>query len=441
MRHLLQRERTGTLTCDTPRVTLQGMVLSTVSFVIVAFLCSIALESLIVSAYAQHQESAPASYASIGSNGVRYAGPRREAAYDLTEPVISIGLLAPLSGAQKAEGDAMVTAAHMALQDTSSVFLAGGRRVALVTGDESGPSWGHTSNVLIQLVSKEQVVAVVTSANGDAAHISEQVGNRLGIPILTLSSDVTTTQTNVPWIFRVGPSDALEAQVMAQDIYRGRGYTKVLLVTERDHDGRVGGEALQDAAREGGASTPDFFLLDPLQPDTDGLVARIEMQPPEAIIVWTQPETARKVMQVIWKAHAGIPLYLSQQAAQSGSDVEASAPEDREPEEGGGVWTVVSGENGSNTRGEFARRYRVATGMYPSAAATETYDAICLTVRALSATGPNRARIRDQIAGVKEFTGASGVISFDSEGNSSSGGHLVRMKTRQDALQIIEVAK
>ncbi len=169
---------------------------------------------------AAQQGPPPAPYASIGSTGVSYAGPGRESSYDLRGPIIHIGILAPLNGPQKANGEAIVRAARMALKDAAQGPLPGGLHLELAIGDESGPAWGRVTDAVLRLVFNDHAVAIVTSASGVTAHLSEQVGNKIGVPILTLSSDATTTQINLPWIFRLGPSDAQQAQAMARDIYR-----------------------------------------------------------------------------------------------------------------------------------------------------------------------------------------------------------------------------
>lgn len=336
----------------------------------------------------------------------------------------------------------MAAAAQMALRDMAQKPLAGGRRVALVLGDEAGPSWAHISDALLRLVFDEQAVAVVTSANGDAAHIAEQVGNRIGLPILTLSSDPTTTQVDVPWIFRMGPSDTLAAQMMAQEIYRNRGLNQVLLITERDHDGRVGGAALEQAAKGLGAPAPDWFVLDPSQPESGPLLARIRKQPPQAIVLWTQPETAGRLLQALGQEKFDSPIYLSPKAAQSGSELDFPAPDARGQERSGpaGIWTIVSDENAAGAQQAFPRHLRAA-GISPTPAAAETYDAICLIVDALRAAGANRARVRDRIATVKDFPGASGTISFDDEGNNSMSFHLVRLEKRTSPAAVLEAVK
>lgn len=383
-----------------------------------------------MTASGQETKRAPAPYASIASRGTSYVGPGRDAAYDLAGSTIRLGLLAPLHGPRMAEGDAIVAAARMALEDADP--LPGGRRLELAIGDESGPSWGHTADELLRLVLDQQAVAVVTSADGSTAHVSEQVGNRLGVPILTLSSDATTTQIDIPWIFRLGPSDNDQARIMAEDIYRTRGLRRVLLVAESDHDGRLGGKEFQQAVRNLAAPRVNSLLVDPLQPDFDSLLATIKKESPEAIVFWTRPEDTRQLIKRIWEDGIQTPIYLSQETAQVGYGLRFALPDAppdasaRDVDRRGGIWTVSSAGAGSPLEESFTRRYELLTGSLPSPVAAEAYDAVRLIVRALRETGPNRTRVRDQIASVHNDAGASGLISFDQEGNNRASVRLIR---------------
>jgi branched-chain amino acid transport system substrate-binding protein len=394
-----------------------------------AFAGVLAMLAGVATAGAQTPEGSAKPYASIASRGVSYVGPGREAASDLAGSTIRLGFLAPLHGPRKAEGDAIVAAARLALEDTSQNPLPGGRRLELAIGDESGPSWGHTTDELIRLVLDQQAVAVITSANGSTAHLSEQVGNRMGVPILTLSTDETTTQIDIPWIFRLGPGDTEQARIIAEDIYRTRNLRRVLLVAESDHDGRLGGKEFQEAARQFAAPRVNSLSVDPLQPDTDSLLATIKKEFPEAIVFWTRPENACQLLNRIREDGIQTPIFLSQETAQGGYGLRFALPDALESalDQGGGIWTVASAGAGGPLEESFARRYELLTGSQPSPIAAEAYDAVRLIVRALRDAGPNRARVRDQIARVHNDPGASGLISFDQEGNNRTQIRLVRM--------------
>jgi len=378
-------------------------------------LASLAMLALGVGVRAQ----SVAPYASIATDGESYAGAGRTAANDLTGQVVRIGMLAPLHGARKAEGDAMVAAAEIALQDAGGDTLPGGRRVALALRDESGPSWGVVSDAVIHLVMEDDVVAMITSTSGADAHLCEQVGNRLGLPVLTLAADATTTQIDIPWIFRMGSSDVDEAQVMAQNIYREHGLTKVMLITEQEHDGRRGVAAMEKAAVALGGAAPESVTLDPLRVDVGFVVKKIVAEQPQAVVIWTDAETAGTLMRAMKAVKVKTICFFSEDAAQTSYGMDAANAM--------GAWTVAAEGEGVPARQSFARRYRQATGIAPSAAAMESYDAVAMTIRALRVAGANRARVRDELARVQNFAGVSGRISFDREGNNRAAVHLVRM--------------
>jgi branched-chain amino acid transport system substrate-binding protein len=360
-----------------------------------------------------------APYASIAAEGERYAGPGRAAANDLAGKVVRIGLLAPLRGAQKAEGEAMVAAAEMALRDAGGEALPGGRRVALAVRDESGPSWGAVSDAVIELVMEEEVVAVITSSSGVDAHLCEQVGNRLGVPVLTLAADATTTQIDIPWIFRIGGSDVAEARVMAQEMYGKRGLSKVMVVTMRDHDGLRGVEAMKAAAEAMGAGAAEVVTMDPQRPEVAEVVKRMTAEATEAVVIWTGAEMAGSLLRAMKAAGVKAFCFLPEDAAEAGYGLRDLSGE--------GVWTVGGDGEDGVVRGDFWRRYAQSTGTAPSVAAMQTYDAVTVTVRALRSAGANRARVRDELAKVQGFEGAAGRLSFDREGNNVTALHLVRL--------------
>jgi len=367
------------------------------------------------------QAVTPPPYASISAEVEGYAGPGRSPENDLTGQVVRIGLLAPLQGARKAEGDAMVAAAHMALRDASSHGLIHGHRIALALEDSSVPPWGMLSDAAIRLMLDDEAVAVITSTSGADTHLCEQVGNRIGVPVLTLSSDPTTTQIDIPWIFRVGPSGAQQAQWIAKDIYSVRKLRNVLLITQQDHEGNLAVQSLKQAATALGARTPNVIALDESPPDLEPIMKKIENDPPQAIVIWTNSSTAALFLHALRIAGLKTLCYLSQDASSELHDVPTSEFI------AGEAWTTAKDDEPANRR-SFTARFRQSTGVAPSLVASETYDAVILTVHALQAAGPNRARIRDELAAATHYDGVSGKIVFDREGNDRATLHLVQLK-------------
>jgi branched-chain amino acid transport system substrate-binding protein len=363
-------------------------------------------------------------YAAINRDKVNYNGPGRDAGHDLAGPEIRLGLLAPLTGPRQAEGEALRRAAQIAIDEENTTSLPGDRHLALVTRDESGP-WGQASTEIVRMVFDDQAVALITSAEGGAAHLAEQVGNKVGVPVLTLSTDTTTTEINLPWIFRLGPTDAAQARAFVDDIYHARKLQRVALLTENDHDGRVGGEAFEKAVREMNALAPTRIIVEPEKPVRETL--QDELQGAQAVVIWADAETANRLVARVREELPSTPLYLCRKAAQgdwsgpSPSRCRACADEDPR------IWTAEPPTGQAASRASFEQRYRQRFGAEPGIGAAQAYDAVRVLAASLRQSGPNRARLRDALAGVSGFQGASGLISFDHAGNDLTTVTLTRL--------------
>jgi branched-chain amino acid transport system substrate-binding protein len=378
-------------------------------------LASLLLAVLLVSTLHGFAQAPPKPYAVIPRDAVNYSGPGRDAHHDLQGSEIKIGFLAPLTGPHPEEGKALLQAAQLAIEDEAASPLPEGRRLLIVPRDQSGP-WGRASNEVVHLVYEDQAVAIVTSLDGGSAHLAEQVGNKVGIPVVTLSSDPTTTQINLPWIFRLGPTDAQQARAFARDIYVARKLKQVILITENGHDGRVGGEQFEKAARELSAPPAIELAIDPADWNPDSVAKQIAVQKPDAVVFWTGHESAARLVPRFRSKFPTAPVYLCQEAAQGRFDRDLM-----------NIWIVTPRLAESPLREIFEKRFRERAGALPTPAAAQAYDAVRILAAALRRSGPNRARLRDALAKLSPYAGASGVISFDHAGNDLSDVTLVRL--------------
>jgi branched-chain amino acid transport system substrate-binding protein len=424
-------------------------------------LAGLLLAALLVSTPHGSAQAPPVPYAVIPRDAVNYSGPGRDANHDLQGSEIKIGFLAPLTGPHPDEGKALLQAAQLAIEDEAASPLPEGRRLSIVPRDQSGP-WGRASNEVVHLVYEDQAVVIVTSLDGGSAHLAEQVGNKVGIPVVTLSTDPTTTQINLPWIFRLGPTDAQQARAFARDIYVARKLKQVALITENGHDGRVGGEQFEKATRELNAPPVIQLAIDPADLNLDSVATQIAGQKPDAVVFWTGYASAARLVPRFRRAFPTAPVYLCQKAAQGrfeesthkhckcqeqasmmsdeaassypGTASDASTETSSSPRlasssnaDEKNIWIVTSRLSASLLHETFDKRYHERAGTSPTPAAAQAYDAVRILAAALRRSGPNRARLRDVLAELSSYTGASGVISFDHAGNDLSDVTLVRL--------------
>ncbi len=341
----------------------------------------------------------------MNRDDVAYRGPDRGSTKDLSGDVATIGVLLPLHGARAAQGTALRTAAQMALDDElASATGVPGRRLALAFRDES-ERWGQASSEMVGLIDQQQAIALITAADGNIAHQAEQIANKIDIPIVTLSSDATTTRINIPWIFRLGPSDADQAKLIAADIYQRRNLRNVFLIAEDDHDGRVGSEEFVRAVNSLAAAAPEHLDFNPATSDLASLANTLKSKLPDAIVLWTGPEAAATLLSVLHEAAPSAVIYLGSKAGQF-------SPQSSQPWFSASLISPTAGR-----ASDFAVRYRQQTGLEPPVGAREIYDAVRLLAAAVRTAGPNRARVRDYLASGVTYSGVSGAFSFDKAGN------------------------
>lgn len=380
------------------------------------------LTAVVSPALAQSDNSSPKPYATLDRQSVTYRGPIDTTEKDFPVGNAVIGMILPMQGPQQAEGKALLAAAQVALeQEQARGPLPDGRKLALAVRDESGP-WGQASSEILKLIEQDHALVLLTSANGSIAHQAEQLANKISFPILTLASDPTTTQTNVPWLFRLGPSDTDQARAFCQRIYTQLGLRKVLLIGQMDHDGRVGRAEFEKAASQLKVPVPDVLEVSPSDLNSASLVEAIQAKAPEAVVVWTDARLANELLTAVHNSRPSTPVFLCSKAAQLGAQNQpggASTVATTAKENLGESLTVV----GLPARQEVARRdfeqaYRARTGNAPGIAALQVYEGVHWIAAGLRAAGANRVLLRDYFAREGQFHDATAIVPFDPAGNN-----------------------
>jgi ABC-type branched-subunit amino acid transport system substrate-binding protein len=372
-----------------------------------------------IPASGQTSSQAVKPYATLDREGVAYRGPALSAEKELSEAGAGavIGLVVPLKGAQQAEGKALLAAAQLAIEEEQLAGpLADGRRLELVARDESG-QWGQASMEILNLFQQDHALVILTAANGTSAHLAEQIANKISIPILTLASDPTTTEANVAWLFRLGPSDTDQAQAFCQHIYGEIKLRKVLLVVQADHDGRTGGAEFEKAAKRMSAPAPLRFELTDTIESAESFRTALQKNEPDAVVIWTDEPLADALVPVVETIRPGVRVFLCRKAAQLYNTGKSSAES----------FTIDShSSEAAGNSVKFQQAFLARTGTKAGLAAGEMYQVVRMLSSALRATGANRVLLRDYLANQAPHQGK--ITPFDPAGNSVQEFSVVRVQ-------------
>jgi branched-chain amino acid transport system substrate-binding protein len=83
-----------------------------------------------------------------------------------------------------------------------------GRHFSLVA-IPAGSSWGKASTALVHAIYQDHVLGIV-ALDRNSSHLAEQLGTKVFVPVIAISSDRMLTSTNTPWIFRLPPGTPID---------------------------------------------------------------------------------------------------------------------------------------------------------------------------------------------------------------------------------------
>jgi len=136
------------------------------------------------------------AYATVGEDGVQYAGPPGP---NQKSSDINIGVFGPHAN-EVVQSDQ--------ISKLLSNLNAAGKNFSLVA-IPSESAWGKASNDLVNAVYQDHVLALI-ALDRASSHLAEQIAVKSFVPVLAISADRSLTSTNIPWIFRLAEGTSLE---------------------------------------------------------------------------------------------------------------------------------------------------------------------------------------------------------------------------------------
>jgi branched-chain amino acid transport system substrate-binding protein len=215
---------------------------------------------------------------------------------------VRIGVLAPLSGADKSVGTDSLRGAQLAAAllsgDEGEVSLAGigsgglsrlgSPKVTVVQGNTAGTADRGASEAA-RLVDAERVVGLVGAYHADVTNAASQRSERLGVPFVNgdASADFLT-ERGLDWFFRTGPTD----RTLAESFFSALGVVgtpvrTVGIISATDQRGTVAGDLTKDLALQGGFQVVAEATFGPDQQDLAPAVNQVRVERPDAVFVVT----------------------------------------------------------------------------------------------------------------------------------------------------------
>lgn len=355
-----------------------------------------------------------------------YMGAGREIPEPKDISEVRIGFFGPIEHSpDQAFGLRMLHGAQLAIEEANANGGYGGKPFRLmlhndydnwqakaVYGDDrsTDPSiWGSSSDEAVKMIYDDHDWAIFGSISSESTHIMLRVALKAEIPIVnSASTDPTIPETYIPWYFTDLQDDRVQSLTLARHIITELGFKRVALLRVNNRYGRFGVLKFRDAARRLGHPVVIEQKFMPGDTDFSRALHIIQDSRADAIVLWADEIPAGQILkqmrtlgmkQRVFGSYRTLGPELLSEAGAAAEGFQAVFPYD--PARNDPQWT------------DFNRRFEARFKEPPEQFASLAYDAMNALLDAICKAGLNRARIHDALAGMEEYDGVTGHMTFD----------------------------
>ena len=345
---------------------------------------------------------------------------------------IVIGSTQAVTGQLASTGLTVLHSLEMAVEDINARGGVNGRKLRLVNED-AGATSSSAVSALTKVLEEARPVAVLLSTY--SPHVLAEAGEvaREGVPALHAAAAMDIEALGNPWLFRLRPNDRINSRAIAELLAGDLGKTQPGLIYvqndygqgfERELRAHFAARGIQLAAESYG--TGDNDLSAPLQ--------NLMAQGVDSLATaGFNRDTA-----LILKARTALGIAIPTAGAQAISV--APTTDLLDPGDLAGVYglvDVVLPDRKAFDKTDFMRRYQARHNLEVDPSfITNTYDAVWMIAAAVTEVGEDRQKVRDYLAGLKDFVGLTRSYTTDARGNLAGGVVVFRFDDNKNKITI-----
>ena len=327
---------------------------------------------------------------------------------------IKVGAIFAVTGPASFLGGPEARSAEMAVTRINREGGINGEKVELIVKDSAG-SPEKAVSFAKQLIEEERVVAIIgPSTSGESMAVKKIAEDGRTVLISCAAAEVIVDPV-ASYVFKTPQKDSFAARKIFAEMQR-QSITTIAVASGNDGFGKAGKEQLEKLAPEFAIRVALSETYDSKATDLSALVAKMKATPGiQAVVNWSvapaQAIIAKNMRQGNWR----VPLFQShgfgniRYAEAAGAAAEgiifpcglllvAESLPDAHPQK-----PLLM---------QYKTEYETLHKEEASAFGGYAYDALNMVAAAVRTGGTDRARVRDALEGLRNFTGVGGVFSF-----------------------------
>ena len=331
---------------------------------------------------------------------------------DTKSDTVKVGVAIPLTGASAEDGNAIKNGVTLAAKLANAEGGLKGKKVEVVFEDDKGdPS--EAATVANKLAQDKSIVAVVGHFNSSCTLAGAPIYNQAGVVEVSPGSSAAAVTKAGPFTFRVITTDAVQGTSLMQWAVKDLGYKNIAVLYENTDYGAGLAEVVTKAAGDLKATVVAQEAYDVGATDFSTLLTKVANSKADVIIIGgLYNETALIAKQKNNFGLEKMPI-MGVDAIFSDALIKLAGP----AANGIKLTGYFSEASTDPVAKNFIEKYNADYKKTPSTYAAYGYDAALVVFDAIKNVGTDRKAICDYLAKLKNLKGATGVNSFDENGD------------------------
>jgi branched-chain amino acid transport system substrate-binding protein len=341
-----------------------------------------------------------------------------------SQDTIKIGEFGSLTGDNASYGVSQNQGIQMAVEEINDSGGVLGRKLDL-TVEDNQTKQGQTTTIVRKLIAQDHVVALLGEVASSKTLEAAPVAQEAKIPLIaTGATNPKVTQAG-DYVFRVCFIDDFQAVVLARFVLEKLHKTKVAFMTDVKQDYSVGlTQFARDYLQKNGGQVVKEQSYSSGDKDFRAQLTDIKSANPDVVLVTGYyPEVSLIIREA---RQLGIKAAF---AGGDGWDGASLIPVGGKAIEGSYFSNHFSTEDKSPAVQQFVEKYKKKYDKLPDAFAALGYDSVNLLADAIKRAGStDPEKLRDAIAGTKDFPAVTGKITINPERNANKSAVIITIK-------------
>ncbi|HWI64721.1 MAG TPA: ABC transporter substrate-binding protein [Symbiobacteriaceae bacterium] len=342
-----------------------------------------------------------------------------------TKP-LKIGAVFILSGGNAGYGLAQKPGVELAAEEINKAGGINGRKIEVTFEDSQGKT-EEAVNAVRKLIDKDEVLAIIGPTLSGEMSSAGKVAQEAGVPILGVSTTAAGITDIGKYVFR---NSLPEAGVLPYTVMAAKEKYKLqkvaVLWAANDQFSVSGYTIFKDELKKQNIEVVAEASFNTGDREFGAQITKVLAAKPEALVVSSLYQEAALFM--VQARQAG---YKGPIIGGNGFNSPKLAEIAKEAAEGSIVGSPWYGGRDDAKVKAFVAAYTAKTGKAPDQFAAQAYDGMMLIAQALKTGGANRDKIRDALAGIKNYQGVTGLFAFDENRNPVMTPFILEIKGGQ----------